>query len=356
MKKFLSLVFACTAATFTFGQSPIVLEKSDFATGGDSYYIVNANPTISFDGTETGPDYNWDFSDLEVMTATVTNFEDPTDTDPLYFFLWLSSDVAQQNPADIANDFITIEDVFNFYKLNNDEFAQTGFAGTISDIPLPISYDNNEILYQFPSAYSDNTSSEAGFSISVPGFGGWSESRSRTNENDGWGTITTPAGDFEVLRTKSEIDIVDTFSYDIFEIPFGYTAVEYRWMAKNEGMPVLQINSQVIFGFETITQVTYKTADVIDGIENNASSENNFVVYPNPAATSATIQFTTSGNAKYLISISDLQGKIILEKNISALNGENSIATDLQSFAAGTYLVSLFENNQLIASQKIIKN
>ena len=348
MKKFLSLVFACTAATFTFGQSPIVLEKSDFATGGDSYYIVNANPTISFDGTETGPDYNWDFSDLEVMTATVTNFEDPTDTDPLYFFLWLSSDVAQQNPADIANDFITIEDVFNFYKLNNDEFAQTGFAGTISDIPLPISYDNNEILYQFPSAYSDNTSSEAGFSISVPGFGGWSESRSRTNENDGWGTITTPAGEFEVLRTKSEIDIV--------EIPFGYTAVEYRWMAKNEGMPVLQINSQVIFGFETITQVTYKTADVIDGIENGVSSENNFVVYPNPAATSATIQFTTSGNAKYLISISDLQGKIIFEKNISALNGENSIATDLQSFAAGTYLVSLFENNQLIASQKIIKN
>ena len=49
-------------------------------------------------------------------------------------------------------------------------------------------------------------------------------------------------------------------------------------------------------------------------------------------------------------------GKIIFEKNISALNGENSIATDLQSFAAGTYLVSLFENNQLIASQKIIKN
>ncbi|HRF75253.1 MAG TPA: T9SS type A sorting domain-containing protein [Chitinophagales bacterium] len=159
-----------------------------------------------------------------------------------------------------------------------------------------------------------------------------------------------------MLRTRSEIAIVDTFSYDIFEIPFGYTAVEYRWMAKNEGMPVLQINSQIIFGFETITQVTYKTADVIDGIDNVATNENNFVVYPNPSSTSATIQFTTPENGKYVISISDLQGKIILEKNISALNGQNSIATDLQSFAAGTYLVSLFENNQLIASQKIIKN
>lgn len=354
MKKLLSFLMACTPAVILFCQSPIILDENDFANGGNAYYIANADPALSFDVASTGADFTWDFSDLTPSTVGVTYFEDPTDTDPLYFFLWLSSDVAQQSTADVVNEFITIEDIFNFYKLDDEEFSQTGFAGTFSDIPLPIAYDNNEILYEFPSAYNDNSSSEAGFSISVPGFGGWSEHRSRTNENDGWGTITTPSGTYDVLRTKSEIAILDTFSFDIFEIPFAYTAIEYRWMAKNEGMPVLQINAQEVFGFETTTQVMYKTADVIDAITSNEVVQH-LVVSPNPAADQTSIQFNSSENNDLLISITDVNGNILLEKHTQILSGKNSIVADLQTFSGGIYFISLYENNQLVASQKIIK-
>ena len=120
MKKIFTLCLVLIACIALHAQTPIVLDDNDFAGEGESYNTVNANPVILFDGTETGADYNWDFSDLTTLSESVTNFVDPTDTDPLYFFLWLASDVAQQTTADIVNDFITIEDIFNFYKLDNE--------------------------------------------------------------------------------------------------------------------------------------------------------------------------------------------------------------------------------------------
>lgn len=355
MKKLYVSLLALIACGALHAQTPIVLDDNDFAGEGESFNTVNANPVIIFDGTETGADYNWDFSDLTTLSESVTNFVDPSDTDPLYFFLWLASDVAQQTTADIVNDFITIEDIFNFYKLDNSEFSMTGFAGTIAGVPLPILYNDPEIIYEFPSAYNDVTTSESGFNISVPGFGGWNEHRYRTNENDGWGSLTTPVGTYDVLRTRSEIAIVDTFTYDVFEIPFAYTSIEYRWMAKSNGMPILQINSQEILGTETITQVNYKVGDVVDGIVNQNNATTDLTVSPNPAENTVNISFTASATHAYTLLITDINGKNIIEKNITALNGNNSIHTDLQSLTAGTYFITLTENGKFIATQKIIK-
>ena len=356
MKKILSLSAACLIFAVAQAQTPIVLDEDDFAGEGDSYNIVNANPLITFDGDDTGPDYNWDFSDLETISLGVTEFVDPSDTDPLYFFLWLSSDIAQQTASDIVNDFITIEDIFNFYKLDNDEFSLVGFAGTISGIPFPISYDEDEIIYSLPAEYNDVSSSESGFDISVPGFGGWIEKRYRTNENDGWGTITTPSGEYDVLRTRSEILIVDTFTYDVFEIPFSYTSLEYRWMAKEIGLPVLQINAQSILGLETITQVIYKNFDVVDDIDAETPAITSFQVNPNPVSSIADIQIVNDKTIQITqLIITDINGKVIMEKNIDVLNNSVSIKADLQQLSAGTYFVSLTENGKTLATQQIIK-
>lgn len=356
MKKILALQAFLLIAAIVTAQTPITLNEDDFASEGDSYTTVNANPAIIFDGEATGADYNWDYSDLLTLTEGVTNFVDVSDTDPLYFFLWLASDIAQQTAEDIINDFITIEDIYNFYKKNDDEFSLTGFAGTISGIPLPITYDEPEIIYAFPSAYGDITSSASGFDISVPGFGGWSEQRNRTNENDGWGTLTLPddATTHDVLRTRSEIAITDTFTYDVFVVPFSYTTIEYRWMAKLNGMPMLQINAQEILGIETTTQVIYKTGDFVS-VNNLGENEKNFTVNPNPVNTEANINFNAATTEDYLIVITDINGKIVLEKNIVGLTGENSVYANLNDLNSGTYFISLYTDNKIVATQPIIK-
>ncbi len=356
MKKIMLLGITMFFVIIAKSQTPIILDEDDFAGEGDSYTTVNANPAILFDGEATGADYNWDFTDLTTLSEGVTNFVDVADTDPLYFFLWLVSDIAQQTSENIVNDFITIEDIYNFYKKDNEEFSITGFAGTISGIPLPITYDEPEIIYAFPSAYNDVTTTVSGFDISIPGYGGWSEKRNRTNENDGWGTLTLPddATNYNVLRTRSTIDIVDTFSYDVFVIPFAYTTTEYRWMAKLNGMPILQINSQTILGVEATTQVIYKTGDFV-GINTSVMNNSDFNVAPNPVSDIANIEFTSSVSDNYLLSVSDINGQKIMEKSLSALNGANTVAADLKEIAAGTYFISLLYNGNLVATQQIIK-
>lgn len=356
MNKIIMLCMAMGLVVTAKSQTPIILNEEDIASEGDSYTTINANPVIVFDGEATGVDYNWDFSDLTTLSEGVTNFVDVSDTDPLYFFLWLASDIAQQTTENIVNEFITIEDIYNFYKKDNDEFSLTGFAGTISGIPLPITYDEPEKIYVFPSEYNDVTSSESGFDISVPGFGGWSEQRSRTNQNDGWGTLTLPtdATTYNVLRTRSEITIVDTFSYDVYVIPFAYTTIEYRWMAKLNGMPMLQINTQTILGIETTSQVVYKTGDFV-AINNADLTSFDFNVVPNPVDDEANIVFTSSVNDSYLLTVTNINGQKIMEKSLSVLNGSNSVFADLKPLAAGTYFISLFTNGNKVATQQIIK-
>lgn len=354
-----TIILSCITTLFisaASAQTPISLDKDDFAGPGDEYTTVNVNPIFAFDGTATGANFVWNFSLLETQSEGVANFVDVSDTDPLYFFLWLVSDLAQQTATDIVNAFITVEDIYNFYKIDNSEYSLTGFAGTISGIPLPISYSDPEIIYTLPAEYNDVSSSEVGFDISVPGFGGWSENRIRTNENDGWGTLILPndATNYEVLRTKSTIEISDVFTYDIFEIPFSYTATEYRWMGKLSGMPLLQVNAQTILGAEAVTQIVYKTGDYV-GINETSAIAEDFSVTPNPVADNAQIQFNSATSNNYNLMVTDINGKIVVEKNIAALTGENSIAADLNTLAAGTYIISLNSNGKIVATQKIIK-
>ncbi|HMU68647.1 MAG TPA: hypothetical protein PKC38_01495, partial [Chitinophagales bacterium] len=223
MKSVLSFVIAIGVSACMQAQSPITIVSSDLPDEGESFLVTNASPLIAFDGTDTGPDHNWNFSTLVPVTQDTTNWIDENDTNPIYFFLWFTSDIAEQSVSNIVNDFITITDVYNFYQLDNSTFAFAGFAGTIAGIPFPIGYDDNEVILNFPADYGQISNSNTGFNISIPDIGGWNESRDRSNEIDGWGQVTTPAGTYDALRLHSVINIIDTFTYDTFVLPVAYT-------------------------------------------------------------------------------------------------------------------------------------
>lgn len=276
MKTYLFLCFVFAGLT-AFAQTPALINESDLAAEGDNYIISTASPLIAFDGNDTGPNHNWDFGWLTTVIDDTTHWVDENDTDPLYFFLWLTSDIAEQAVSNIENDFVTIEDVYNFYEQNNDRFAFSGFAGTILDIPFPIWYDAPETILELPATYGQANNSTTGFDFTIPGIGGWSELRERSNEVDGWGSITTPAGTFDAIRLKSVIDIVDTFSYDVTVIPFAYTTTEYSWFAPTEGIPVLKIVLQNVLGVESITSVVYKSGETT-AIQNAATTSNNIIL------------------------------------------------------------------------------
>lgn len=80
---------------------------------------------------------------------------------------------------------------------------------------------------------------------------------------------------------------------------------------------------------------------VIGGNEENVNKSNSFVVYPNPSHGEITLEYDAITEGNYQLEVLDVTGKIVLEQQGDALQGNNSIHYDLSSIAKGIYLVRL---------------
>jgi hypothetical protein len=94
--------------------------------------------------------------------------------------------------------------------------------------------------------YGQTWSSDAGFTLSLPGTGYISRQKNRTSEVDGWGTLTTPFGSFQTLRVKSIIAEHDSIYIDSLGWGYGLdrTITEYKWLGNDQGIPLLQVTEE----------------------------------------------------------------------------------------------------------------
>jgi hypothetical protein len=347
---FFSQLFLFTVITAC-GQSPVIT-SSDIASIGDAFVVTNSNPLIDFDSADTGPDHNWDYSFLETITTDTSIWLNEEDTDPLYFFLWLSSDIAEQMTSDISTDYFTVEDVYNFYTKDDDEFALAGFGGIISGIPFPVSFDDNDILYQFPLTYGDSWSSVSGFDMEIPGVATWSETRERSTHADGWGTLTTPFGEFQTLRLNSVVEISDVIEYGGIEYPFSYTLTEYKWLMNDGGIPVLQINTQNLLGSETITQVICRTGPVTSTVAPSGENATQSSLYHVPGNSEMLLQINSAESVHLSASIVSQYGSSVYA--FEHVNSGSNRLTLPEQLAAGLYFLVIQSEGAAIGVHKFI--
>jgi Secretion system C-terminal sorting domain len=78
-------------------------------------------------------------------------------------------------------------------------------------------------------------------------------------------------------------------------------------------------------------------------------------VYPNPVQDKLNIVLNTPSTEKITVSITDLAGKTISQKNVQTVLGDNNIQFTTTQLAKGTYLVKVYAANTEIATQKFIK-
>ncbi|MBL0342969.1 MAG: hypothetical protein IPP71_20125 [Bacteroidetes bacterium] len=118
-------------------------------------------------------------------------------------------------------------------------------------------YSDPDELYYFPLNYGDQDSGTFSVSTSIPTIGSYIQAGKRKNTVDGWGSITTPFGTFNVLRIKSVITETDTIKVTTpfpFTLPFSNNRVEYRWIAKGIHIPILE----VVIANNAITSMKYR--------------------------------------------------------------------------------------------------
>lgn len=87
------------------------------------------------------------------------------------------------------------------------------------------------------------------------------------------------------------------------------------------------------------------------GLNETASTPNIISIYPNPTNEATTLLINLNETANAIISICDLNGKVVMQQNSKLMNGSNSIPISLKGLASGNYIVTAIINNKTYATQ-----
>lgn len=324
--------------------------------GGQTDYLL----------TQTGADQVWDYTFLTSKSQTVDTFFSPLETPVSYNFVFTNLILYPDNFSDLAqrsntiptpptgtggSSMFSITDAYDFIQRNFDnQYAIVGNAFKLNDVPSPNAFNGKDVIYEFPLEFQDNFSSASNYEIHIPSFVDYYHRQVRSNEVDGWGKLYTPYGEWpQVLRVKSTIVGVDSIIFLQGPIPFPFTLpstiTEYKWLAKNIGVPVLQITTRASSGFgggggqTTVSEVNYIDSMPpgnfqIDHTGIHTLDNQGFFVFPNPAQNKLTLVCKTSNIG--LVQIKDLQGRVVLETTAN----QNEIQLNTSSLQAGMYTLS----------------
>jgi hypothetical protein len=327
----------------------IVIDETDMPNEGDTLR-VSLTADIPGDYIQTGADMTWDFSALTKTSQQVNSFVNVMSTPSIYWFTFIPGIVC--NLASPGNNLpafpgLPFSNYFDFLKKSSSQFSDAGYAFQLSGIPIALKYDTPDIFYTFPCTMGNTWNSGSFASISIPGLAYFSSSRSRSSTVDGWGILTTPFGTFQALRVKSEVIEQDSIFLDTlgFGVPYTRNITEYKWLGKEQGIPLLQINEEGL-----VKTAIYRDVASHTGI--NEIRKESVHVFPNPSTGFCTITMESEHLPAHM-QILDARGIIVIDKDLPVFSG-NSTSFDLSDYPTGFYMIRLIGKDAVYSGKILV--
>jgi hypothetical protein len=351
------LLFSFIICTLSVVEAQISIDQSDMPSIDDTVRISTGLNLDFIDYTQSGEDYDWDFSQLTPIHQRVDTFQDPWAMALIYkLYFGLFSNLAVRAAENLPIPGFPFSDMYNFYDKSSGDFRTVGIGVSISGIAVPFKYDSPDLIYDFPLTYQDNWSSQAYFAEGIPGIGYLKMSKTHSDTVDGWGTLTTPYGTFDVLRIKSEIVENDSLYLDSLGmgLPVNRNYTVYQWVGKGQKLPLLQITSSLA---GLIVDYVDSARVIVEGInQTEIVKDNEINIFPNPAKDIVNISFDMRQTSHVNLKLFDLKGMevaAIFNGNIE--QGQSNVTFSFRELGItpGIYIVQLKSGGSLI-SKRII--
>lgn len=371
----LSLLTVCVSLSVQ-AQSPISIVRTDMPNINDTFrYSITDNLLGLIDLDDTGEGMVWNYATLGSLNQRLDTLVDPVLGTPLVYNITFSNFFDMDHFATLAGrnvlgsfnqNFVSIENVYDFYRETNGFFANVGLGLTINGFPLTSTMEPRDMIYEFPLEFGDEDESFAQYGVDVPQFGYFGQKISRKNTVDGWGELTTRYGTFNTLRVTTILNITDTLSAQ----GFGFeqprpTEFEVKWLAKNVGTPLLTVRGQIIFGQKVVSTVEY--LDSLRGFTvgtvpnplgmNDADPLTAVSVYPNPATSEFVVRFNSETPVTYGLKLMDIAGRSVVDLgNRTLLSGDHTwrIATGGLGLQSGVYHLVITTTDGRRSVQKVM--
>jgi len=366
---FFSIATALFLAAFSQQASAqITVIASDFPGKGDTVrYSVTNNVFNNY--TETGANFNWDFSNLTPQSQTLMKHFSVDDADIITQSLFGSTVIpkyratyylpARELPLATLSGLLDlpVDEIYRFYRKTNDEMTVIGLSISAMGFGIGKRADSLEIAYKFPMVFGQNFNSEGSVDLDLSAVAPFrlKQFRTRESEIDGWGTITTPYGTFECLRIHHIINEFDSVLIDLgngptwIAIPIP-TIHEYEWCTNNQKGPILKAKANEIFGFQLFNEVMYR--DIFrDDLNVSVAdvAQNQIRAYPNPASTHLFIELNENVLAPKQMVVYNASGKWVHTFGPEAITIEpGRIKLDVKNLSKGIYFLNLGNNLEVL--------
>ncbi|MCC6721118.1 MAG: PKD domain-containing protein [Bacteroidia bacterium] len=253
-------------ANINFAQ--ITISSSETPSANDTIRYSTVQMAQGVDFKTSGANKSWNFTSLNANSQDIYEFKNSTST-PYIFNFGLGA-IGLKMADSLGSGQMGLKDIYNFFKKSTGKWEAIGIGFKLSVLPLPQAgkYTNNDEIYQFPLNFNDKDSSSfylniplTAYTFSIGNFYRWGN---RVNYVDGWGKISTPyKSDVECLRIKSVITEIDSFAISLsgqapINFAFPNDRIEYKWLVKNEKIPMLEVVGSEIGGNFVAREIKYR--------------------------------------------------------------------------------------------------
>lgn len=372
MKKI--LLFSSVILCLMQGFSQVVIDSSDMPDIGDNYKFHTILNPSGYVYQTAGTNITWDFSSMPAGTNRNDTFFSVLSTpytsdfndnfDPIHKASISSNMVEGEFPIPTAYaGMITISNGYDYFKQTISDYSQVGLAATVY-LPLlgttyypAVKFTVPDVIYKFPIHVGDADTTRLFFHVNLDA-GQLFEYRTRINRVDAWGTVITPYRSYQAIRVRS-----DVYRHDSLSIRYGLltidttvntTHVEYKWLARGHGMPVVQFRTTTNpDGVNTLASYLHDPVNHT-GIE-SVNSTGNILVYPNPAKDQITIKTGDDMMRESIVSLQTLSGSIISVTDRYTTRNSNEIIINLKEtgLLPGIYILRL-QSSKSSFTQKVV--
>jgi hypothetical protein len=357
-----STLLFLAAFSVTSLSAQVTIGNNDMVDPNDSIRVSYALAS-PIDHTLADTNYLWDFSALDPLAQEMIRYETPS---AIPFNFLASVSLANSSPDSLPFIGAVPSNFTDHWKTGTSGFRQVGFSfeyAPLGNFDVPVIFNNADYIYRFPLNYGNVDTSDADYDFSIPNLAYIGQTIHRVTVVDGWGTLITPFGTFNTLRVRSVIDRIDTIGLDSVN---GFTSVrptevEYKWLAPGMKIPVLEIDAQVLFSNEVVTNIQYQDSlrdslfqvSVPEPIQAVSAA----MVYPNPASGSCSVSFLMQSPAPVELELTDLSGRVVRSYGKQeASAGYNARTIDLDGVSAGMYLVRIISGTSVITRPVVAAN
>lgn len=339
------------------------MDGSNFTGPSTQITYLTSSPgfALDFDLETAGGDLEWDITDFESAAEQVEFYEDIADMG-FFYQLVFSNPGSPEVLATHAIESVDLEgidvdidlpvelsDVYQFYRNDTTGYYEVGLAFSVSGFPLVTPYDDTDRIYKFPLTFDERDTSSVAFEIELPTLGFYGQDGMRYSHVDAWGTLTTPYGEYEVLRVRAERLITDTISISEFGIEQTIERplqIDYAWISPDHPGEILRVSTiegQVV----SIELLLDEDEDVVSTKQTDGDPAM-VRISPNPASTAVTAHFPADLGTYF---ITDLTGKTVASGPVRG----GSHVIDVSAFAAGVYLLGFTSTEGHFAVAKLVR-